>query len=304
MKLPHLITLPIVSLIFASSTALADQQKIVPDIEPAKINAVINTPAEPKAAAVIATKAWQRSGIAMPIKANDGRIKYPYGESTPTVICSPLHICDIELEAGEKIQNVAIGDQVRWLASPASSGSGNLTAPHIIVKPTDENISTNMVITTDKRTYYLYLTSKKTGYVTRLSFYYPHDLVQTWADNSRNKQEAELSKIAEFPSITVAHLDFNYDVSGSSRIKPIRVFNDGKHVYLQMNPTLATSEAPILMVINKSGEAQLVNYRLKNGYYVVDRLFDKAELILGVGKSQEKVKITHKTTQTCFFNCK
>jgi type IV secretory pathway VirB9-like protein len=57
------------------------------------------------------------------------------------------------------------------------------------------------------------------------------------------------------------------------------------------------------MVIGNDNKAQLVNYRVKSDYYIVDRLFDKAELIIGVGSTQEKVKIVRKTTTPCFFNC-
>ncbi|AIL64748.1 conjugal transfer protein TrbG [Rickettsiales bacterium Ac37b] len=301
MKLPNVIVLPFLCFLLTTSLSFAETtKKVVPDIEPSNISNISNINGNSE---IIATKAWQRSGVAKPIKTNNGIIKYPYGESSPTITCSPLHICDIELEAGEKILNVAIGDQVHWILSPANSGAGSDITPHVIIKPTDENISTNMVVTTDKRTYYLYLRSQKTGYITRLSFYYPHDLVQSWELHNKLKEEDEQNRIAEFPALTVAELDFNYEIKGSnkSHIRPIRVFNDGKHVYLQMSPKLGANEAPILMVIGKNGESQLVNYRMKSGYYVVDRLFDRAQLILGTGKGKEVVTIQVK--KSCFFNC-
>lgn len=298
----------LLSIIFVLNTSacsanhVEQQPKVVPEIQATKPKIVpdIKLPSQE----TIATKAWQRTGQAMPIKSNNGMIKYPFGETLPTVTCSPLHICDIELEAGEKVQNVAIGDQVRWLLSPANSGSNNGTIPHVIVKPTDENISTNLVITTDKRTYYLYLTSKASGYITRLSFYYPHDLVQSWQTRAALDSLSEQNKIAEFPSLTAAELDFDYEISGSSKFRPVRVFNDKKHVYLQMPALMQSYAAPILMVVGSDNKAQLVNYRVKNTFYIVDRLFDKAELILGVGRTQEKVIISYRpATKACFFNC-
>ena len=252
-----------------------------------------------------ATKSWQKTGHAALIKNGNGKITYPFDEKLPTLTCSPLHVCDIELEAGEKIRNVAIGDQVRWILSPATSGKSSNSTPHVIIKPTDENIATNMIITTDLRTYYLYLISKKTGYVTRVNFYYPHDLVQKWNDNEEIKKETQLNKIAEFPSITAVNLDFNYTIKGNGKhITPEKVFNDGKHVYIKMKEDISSKEMPVLMIVGKNNQAELVNYRVKNGYYIVDRLFDKAELILGVGRNQEKIIITRKSTKNCFFNCK
>jgi type IV secretion system protein VirB9 len=49
-------------------------------------------------------------------------------------------------------------------------------------------------------------------------------------------------------------------------------------------------EAPALFVISSTGDTQLVNYRVKNDTYVVDRLFESAELRLGQ-KDQEIVRI-------------
>jgi len=49
-------------------------------------------------------------------------------------------------------------------------------------------------------------------------------------------------------------------------------------------------EAPPLFVVSSEGETQLVNYRVKGRYYVVDRLFARAELRLGE-KDQQVVRI-------------
>jgi type IV secretion system protein VirB9 len=193
---------------------------------------------------------------------------------------------------------------MRWLTSPANSGTSDRTSPHVIIKPTDENISTNMIITTDKRTYYLFLTSKRTGYITRLSFYYPHDIVQNWQNAKLIAKEQESQKIAQFPNMTAQNLDFDYEITGNNKLlKPVRVFNDGKHVYLQMNKELSSQQAPILMIIGADNQTQLVNYRIKNDYYIVDRLFEKADLIIGVGRNQEKIRITKNKLKTCFYNC-
>jgi type IV secretion system protein VirB9 len=297
MKLLRPLMLPVAITLFANSCLAVENsynhESKMPDIESnVRTSIAINNNSEK--AAEIATRSWQKTGVAIPIKANHGMVKYPFNESVPKVTCSPLHVCDI-----------AIGDQVRWLTSPASSGAASKTIPHVIVKPVDENISTNMVVTTDKRTYYLYLTSKKTNYVTRLSFYYPHDIVQNWRHTAAVAQTVENSKIAEFSMLDATKLDFNYDIVGTNkRLQPLRVFNDGKHVYLQMNRELSSYEAPILMVIGKDNKTQLVNYRIKADYYIADRLFDKAELILGVGSHQEKVKISKKSLSSCLFNCK
>lgn len=58
------------------------------------------------------------------------------------------------------------------------------------------------------------------------------------------------------------------------------------------NPKLL--EAPPLFVIGDEGP-ELVNYRVVGNYYVVDRLFTKAELKLGTGWGQRRVQIYRQT---------
>ena len=54
---------------------------------------------------------------------------------------------------------------------------------------------------------------------------------------------------------------------------------------------LRLREAPVLVVIGRDNKPEMVNYRVKGDMYIVDRLFDRAELILGTGKKAQKVEI-------------
>ncbi len=101
-----------------------------------------------------ALKAWKDTGEA-PIIRNEEFIQHPYGLTEAVVTCQPLRVCDIELEAGEEITTLSLGDSTRWLASPASSGERDTMTPHVLVKPTEFGLATNAVITTTRRTYYL-----------------------------------------------------------------------------------------------------------------------------------------------------
>jgi type IV secretion system protein VirB9 len=70
------------------------------------------------------------------------------------------------------------------------------------------------------------------------------------------------------------------------------VANDGTHTYLKMPATLHSTDAPALFVQSTTGENALVNYRVKGGYYVVDKLFDRAVLTWGVGNDKQTVTIS------------
>jgi type IV secretion system protein VirB9 len=68
------------------------------------------------------------------------------------------------------------------------------------------------------------------------------------------------------------------------------VFDDGRQVFIQMPASISASELPPLFVLSSAGEAELVNYRVRGNYYIVDRLFGAAELRHGT-RPQTVVRI-------------
>jgi len=268
--------------------------------QPVPSAAELVAPDDPEVQA--AMRAW-KSGESAPIIRTVEFIQYPYGLTEAVVTCEPLRVCDVELDAGEEIQNVSIGDSTRWLVHPAFSGARETLTPHVMVKPSEYGIVTNAIITTNRRTYYLGLVSKAKGdpgYVRRVKFYYPHDLVEQ--ANGIFQAKAALARrvpdpaVARGPRLLADRLSFNYEVVGGQGLawRPVRVFDDGQHVYIQMPSTLQASEAPALLVQSRGGESALVNYRVRLPYYVVDRLFDTAVLVVGVGRRQDRVTIHRK----------
>jgi P-type conjugative transfer protein TrbG len=235
-----------------------------------------------------AVKEFQQTGRA-PIVKDAQFITYPYGQHQPTIYCQPLRACDIELQAGEQVLNVAIGDPIRWTADPAFSGPANNLIPHVIIKPTTDKLATNAVITTNRRTYHLSLISRNNGdYARSVRFYYPQDAVARWADATQATQQERRNDVA---NLSVDSLNFNYGLAGDTPWRPVRAFDDGRHVYIQMPEQMRATEAPALFVL-RNGENALVNYRVRGDYYVVDKLFDKAAMVVGVGRDQERVVIS------------
>ena len=86
--------------------------------------------------------------------------------------------------------------------------------------------------------------------------------------------------------LSLEQIKFRYAISGDSPPwKPLRAFDDGERVYIQFPAGIAQGELPPLFVIGAQGDGQLVNYRFRSPYYVVDRLFGAAELRLGADKA-------------------
>ena len=219
---------------------------------------------------------------------------YPYTPgSLYQVYTSPTQITDIALEKGEGLITVSAGDTERWTVGDTVSGTGVNEQVHILVKPMAANLSTNAIITSTRRTYYLDLKSFTDTYMAAVSWRYPHDVIQNIRKRS---SETPLVTKASYERVDANlnpdDLRFDYIIKGDDpHWRPTRVFDDGSKVFIEFPEGLAASEAPPLFVTDGKGSiSKLVNYRVRDGYYVVDRLFDAAELRLGE-KDQTVVRI-------------
>lgn len=259
----------------------------------------LDVPLNPTAQeAVRVSEKWRRESNA-PAAGSDGRVLYSFGAGLPTVVCAPLRVCMIELQAGEKIVGEPqIGDSVRWNISPALYGTGDQATAVIVLKPQSPGLDTNLLVTTDRRAYYLRLISKPEEYVARVAFAYPDDDNRKWqtqlAEQNAASAQQKRSSADVIPAvIAVEKMNFSYAIKGGDEhLRPVRVFDDGAKTYIQMPADMQHREAPVLIVLGADGKGEMTNYRVRDQIYIVDRLFDRANLVLGTGKKAQKVEIT------------
>lgn len=248
------------------------------------------TPQEREALSI--ARKWQNGNATTlkPVQGPDGSIRFLFGAQQPSVVCAVMQVTDIELEPGEVINSLHIGDAVRWLVEPAVTGSGAAEVQHIVVKPMDIGLETSLMATTNRRTYHVRLKSHKDQYMPRVSFIYADSVMARWeAQKTRQKEEREKRTLPESGEY-LGNLDFGYRISGNG-LKPVRVYNDGAKTIIQMPASMSTAEAPSLLVLDGNEEV-MVNYRLQEDRFIVDNLFDKAMLVAGVGSKQKKTVIT------------
>lgn len=200
---------------------------------------------------------------------------------------APEQVTDIALQPGEQLISVSAGDTVRWVVGDTTSGYGDAEQVHILVKPISSGLTTNLVITTDLRAYHLEMRSFNETYMAAVSWRYPQAELA-----SGRRETIPLRSPTIERGLAIASLKFRYEIDGDRpHWRPVRAFDDGEKVYIQFPDNISQGEAPPLFVVGTSGEAELVNYRVKGAFYIVDRLFAAAELRHG-GKRQNVVRIT------------
>ncbi|TAM83244.1 MAG: P-type conjugative transfer protein TrbG [Candidimonas sp.] len=203
------------------------------------------------------------------------------------IYTSPGRVTVIRLQPGEDLVTVAAGDTVQWIVGDTASGSGANRRVAVMVKPVRVGIKTNLVITTSRRTYLMELTSTPKAWMASVSWEYPKDQMLAL----QAQAQAADAQAPAAGGLSLDRLHFRYAITGDDPPwKPVRAFDDGRHVYIQFPAGIAQGELPPLFVVGPDGKGELVNYRFHAPYDVVDRLFGAAELRLG-GKKAAVVRI-------------
>ncbi|WP_233247643.1 P-type conjugative transfer protein TrbG [Caulobacter endophyticus] len=201
---------------------------------------------------------------------------------------SPRFLTTIALRPGEKLIAKAAGDTVRWVLGETEAGTGEAQQVIVLVKPMRGGLRTNLVLTTDQRTYLIDAVSTDSGaYTSVLSWTYPQEEAKARAADAARRAAGEQASEAlrVQTAVPVERLDFRYLVTPlkgrAPPWTPVRVFDDGAKTYIEFPPDLAVREAPPVFLLDADDHAQLVNSRLLGRYLVVDRIIDRAELRLG-----------------------
>lgn len=214
---------------------------------------------------------------------------YPWMEGALyRLYTAPEQVSDIALQPGESLTAVAAGDTLRWVVGDTTSGTGAGRRVHVLIKPSAPGLKTNLVITTDRRSYHLQVESTTRTAMAAVSWTYAQDQLMV-IDRASNGALPEPSIMS---GVAVQDLRFRYTISGDKPPwRPVRAFDDGRQVFIEFPARLDQGEAPPLFVVGSGGDTQLVNYRVRGNFYIVDRLFAVAELRLG-GKKQQVVRIS------------
>lgn len=241
-------------------------------------------------------RTWSDMGDQVYMQA--GKLVYVHGAAggIPTIIAAPLQVVDVELEPGESVNEIVVGDSARWQVESGSAGRST----HLFIKPIDVGLESSAVVTTNRRVYHLRLISRKTDFTPYVGFAYAADLQAQLITAKAQEQKTKTWQTTD-KGVDLSQLNFGYDVEGSAPWKPEQVFDDGRKMYIQLPSSAQTGEIPALMV-KKGRKEVLVNYRVKGLTMEVDGLFPHLALVVGVGSSQELVEIYKKGTRQGYYS--
>lgn len=179
----------------------------------------------------------------------------------------------IELSKNEEIVSISMGDTTAWQIVPA----GN----RIFIKPIEQDATTNMTLITNKRTYFFELYAEETtdirdpDLVFNVRFIYP--------DEEEEETLKTYTTTSSGPDLThPENYNFNYSISGSEEVAPIKIFDDGEFTYLQFRDKNA--ELPAIFAVDETLRESLVNYRLaadNTNMVILEHVFQKLSLRLG-----------------------
>lgn len=239
-----------------------------------------------------------RTGAA-PVVAHPTGALFAFGELVPELVCAPDRACDLELEAGERVDGLALGASDRWEVTQFFEGSGENLTPHILLKPSEFGLATNLVVVTDRRTYHLDLTSiaedgKDPAFHHHVSFWYP----QRWAQRFRSQRQA--AEPAEEPepepvAFDPATLEFGYRIEVPDRRKrrlpwrPEAIYSDGERTFVKLPP--GARPLPALVGRDPDGSAFPLNEILRDDTFIIPSLPEVLELLSGSGKKARRLTI-------------
>lgn len=231
-----------------------------------------------------------------------------YGAGVPVLKCRPLNFCSIQLQPGEvPIEDLALGDTVLWSAEVRVSGSAAKPTVRILIKPDQKATQTSLLVATNKRFYDIQLLKSDVDYTNVLAFTYPQETAArntariaqlnakkaaTRAANNKRvaADHARKSVPVGKKSVYVGELDFNYKISGKTKFKPTRVFNDGRKTFIDL-PEGYRGEKPVFLATGTKSSNEIVNSRWAGNRLTVDRVFNAGTLVQGVGGRAQKITI-------------
>jgi len=238
-----------------------------------------------------------------PTEGKDGTVLFTFGAGLPTIVCAPLRLSVIELESGEVLnEKPQASDEVRWDVLAHFIGTEKEKRAVIMIRPREPGLEANLVITTDRRMYYLRLISKPTEYMARVTFQYQNEKsndawkeyqVQLAAYDLSHKEEEKSNEPTKKKGDDFCQYQGSgYRFKGNAPFYPSGACDDGLFSKVMLPPLVHTGGSPAFMVMSQDGKKlRPANYDMHGTELIIYQVFERAVLVSGTGKHQQKIEI-------------
>ena len=216
---------------------------------------------------------------------------FPFGHARAYLRCAALKLCQVELQSGEVLTDDPLAaDRERWDVDHTASGNTAV----VLVKPKECDVSTNLLIVTDRRRYVVDLeapacrgTNPRAEYMVGIRFWYPDDVL--------HPERAPSALDGMLVDLRSVNTDYRWGQSRRVTWTPARIFDDGKRTFIQFGPEARNGEMPVLYALTDDGTRELVNSVPRpdpNGdYLIADRVLKRGVLVLRDGKRERKLDL-------------
>lgn len=197
-----------------------------------------------------------------------------------TVNTRPGFFTDIILEKGERLNQPASGDTSNWLIDVVVSEQDQ---QHLLIKPIAFDVKTNIIVPTNKRTYFLFLTSSRHEFMTAVKWQYPKTKCQQAVtvnndpDDEIDWDEFEANRYCRYQRLYKGDEPF---------FMPKAVCDSLGKTYIGFQDNIAELPALYIYSYQKNPSLQVVNYRYSNqlNMYILDQVVD--EIVLRNGEQE------------------
>ena len=225
---------------------------------------------------------------------------YPYQDGVIyRVATTPDFFTSIHLQPGEQVIGKMLGnpDPVDWMVNETAAGPQGSRMPIVTVKPGTPGISTNLLITTNFRTYQIDLKSYAKRAMDSVKWTYPNGgFIASSGQPHTNVSQDGIVMQAAFDPMSI-NRGYTIEVVRGDRPKwtPVAAYDVGAKTYLEFPADIGRIPAPPLFVINEGGLASPVTFRPRGRFYEIDQVFSRAELRMANPDGDTVVRIERQT---------
>jgi len=193
-------------------------------------------------------------GVAVGSDAVDSHIhSYVYNENQIYDLITRIgYQSYIEIESGEYVTAISVGDSVAFKISP--------TGNKIFIRAMQDGYHTNMTVMTTKRTYQFELSSiveNDDDIMYVLRFYYPQEYTAEDVEIPSMEGFGADSKTQFVPVVNIEDsYNYNYSLVGAEELSPVKIFDDGKKTYFKF-PTDGKFEGGFFVVTPEGDERKV-----------------------------------------------